>query len=314
MWYYLTHSTHSILPLFQRKSAPFSLPKAKSAKSLGSPLITFRQLLSLSVSQSVQWLSPVWLFATPWIAACQASMSITNSRSLLMPIESVMPSSYLILCRPLLLLSPIPPSIKVCSIKSTLRMRWPKYWSFSFSISPSNEHPGLMSFRMDWLDLLAQNRRQTPQRGWLVGGTRINNDGEPTSRTGKAGHPPLSLCSVPRPDATWSCSSFATSPTGIWTLGGATVSPGSRLGVPATTVRGTWPTSCGGTPTWACGSSRRASTSATRSARPSQRGCGACTALESRSPSWPLKVRGDLSARLCRAGLAIQAGKSQGEK
>ena len=84
-------------------------------------------------------------------------MSITNSWSLLklMPIESVTPSSHLILCRPLLLLSPIPPSIMAFSNESTLRMRWPKYWSFSFSISPSNEHPGLISFRMDWLDFLA---------------------------------------------------------------------------------------------------------------------------------------------------------------
>ena len=92
---------------------------------------------------------------TPWIAACQASLSITNSQSLLklMSIESVMPSSHLILCRPLLLLPPIPPSIRVN--ESTLRMRWPKYWRFSFGISPSNEHPGLNSFRMDWLDILA---------------------------------------------------------------------------------------------------------------------------------------------------------------
>ena len=91
------------------------------------------------------------------MAACQASLSITNSRSLLklMSIESVMPSSHLILCRPLLLLPPIPPSITVFSNKSTLRMRWPKYWSFSFSIIPSKEHPGPISFRMDWLDLLA---------------------------------------------------------------------------------------------------------------------------------------------------------------
>ena len=95
--------------------------------------------------------------ATPWIAARQASLSITNSRSLLklMFIESVMPSSHLILCRPLLLLPPIPPGIRVFSKESTLGMRWPKYWSFSFSISPSNEHPGLICFRMDWLDLLA---------------------------------------------------------------------------------------------------------------------------------------------------------------
>ena len=109
---------------------------------------------------SVQSLSHVRLFVTPWIAACQASLSITHSRSLLklMPFKSVMPSSHLILCCPLLLLPPIPPSIRVFSNESTLRMRWPKYWSFSFSISPSNEHPGLISFRMDWLDLLAVQR------------------------------------------------------------------------------------------------------------------------------------------------------------
>ena len=106
---------------------------------------------------SIQSLSRVRRFATPWIAAHQASLSITSSWSLLklMPIESVMPSSHLILCRPLLLLPPIPPSIRVFSNESPLRVRWPKYWSFSFSISPSNEHPGLISFRMDWLDLLA---------------------------------------------------------------------------------------------------------------------------------------------------------------
>ena len=104
---------------------------------------------------SVQSLSHVWLFATPWITACQASLSITSSRSSvrLMSIESVMLSSHLILCCPLLLLPPIPPSIRVFSNDSTLHKRWPKYWSFSFSISPSNEHPGLISFRTDWLDL-----------------------------------------------------------------------------------------------------------------------------------------------------------------
>ena len=109
------------------------------------------------VSLSVQSLSRVRFFATPWIAACQASLSITNSQSSLKltSIESVMPSSHLILCRPLLLLPPIPPSIRVFSNESTLRMRWPKHWSFSFSISPSNEHTGLISFRMDWLDLVA---------------------------------------------------------------------------------------------------------------------------------------------------------------
>ena len=106
---------------------------------------------------SVQSLSCVRLFATPWIAARQASLSITNSRSSHKPtsIESVMPSSHIILCLPLFLLSPIPPSIRVFSNESTLCMRWPKYWSFSFRIIPSKEHPGLISFRMDWLDLLA---------------------------------------------------------------------------------------------------------------------------------------------------------------
>ena len=106
---------------------------------------------------SVQLLSHVWLFVTPWIAARQASLSVTNSQSLLklIPIKSVMPSSHLILCCSLLLLLPIPPSVRVFSNESTLPMRWPKYWTFSFSISPSNQHPGLISFRMYWMDLLA---------------------------------------------------------------------------------------------------------------------------------------------------------------
>ena len=115
------------------------------------------EVIELSSISSVQSLSHVWLCATPWIAARQASLSITNSRiSLkLTSIESMMPSSHLILCRPFLLLPPIPPSITVFFNESTLRMRWPKYWSFSFSIIPSKEHPGLISLRMDWLDLLA---------------------------------------------------------------------------------------------------------------------------------------------------------------
>ena len=106
---------------------------------------------------SDQLLSRVRLFVTLWIAALQASLSITNSRSSLrlISIESVMPSSHLILCRPLLLLPPIPPSIRVFSNESTLRMKWTKYWSFSFSIIPSKEIPGLISCRMDWLDLFA---------------------------------------------------------------------------------------------------------------------------------------------------------------
>ena len=106
---------------------------------------------------SVQSLSHIQLFVAPWTAACQASLSITNSRSppKLISIESVMPSNHLILCRPLLLLPSIFPSIRVFSNESVLCIRWPKYWSFSFSIIPFNEHSGLISFRMDWLGLLA---------------------------------------------------------------------------------------------------------------------------------------------------------------
>ena len=109
---------------------------------------------------SVQSLSCVQLFATLWTAAHQASLSITNSWSLLKlkSIRSVMPSNHLILCHPLLILPSIFPSIRVFSNESVLRIRWPKYWSFSFNISPSNEHPGLISFRMNWLDLLPVQR------------------------------------------------------------------------------------------------------------------------------------------------------------
>ena len=115
------------------------------------------QVVILSELSSAQWLSHVQLYATSSTTAHQASLSITNSQSLLkfMSIESVMPSSHLTLCHPLLLLHSFFPSIGVFSNESALRIRWPKYWSFSFSISPSNEHPGLISFRMDWLDLLA---------------------------------------------------------------------------------------------------------------------------------------------------------------
>ena len=115
------------------------------------------QVLKILLSLSVQSLSHVQLFAIPWTAICQASLSITNSRSLLklMSIESVMPFNQLILCCPLLLLLSIFPSIRVFSSESVLHIRWPDYWSFSFSISPSNEYSGLISFRMDWLDLLA---------------------------------------------------------------------------------------------------------------------------------------------------------------
>ena len=114
-------------------------------------------MVTTSNISSVQSLSCIWLFVTPWTAACQASLSITNSRSLLklMSIESVMPSNHLILCHPLLLLPSIFPSIRVFSNESVLCIRLPEYWSFSFSISPSNEHSGLISFRRDWLDLLA---------------------------------------------------------------------------------------------------------------------------------------------------------------
>ena len=113
--------------------------------------IMFKWLLPSSVQFSC-----VWLFVTPWTAASQASLSITNSQSPPKPmsIMSVMPSNHLILCHPLLLLPPVPHSIRVFSNESTLSMRWLNYWSFSFNISPSNEHPGLISFRMDWLDLL----------------------------------------------------------------------------------------------------------------------------------------------------------------
>ena len=126
-------------------------------------------MLHVSRVQFSSSLCRVWLFATPWTAAHQASLSITNSRSLLklMPIESVMPSSQLILCRPLLFPPSISLSISVFSNESVSHIRWPEYWSFSLSISPSKEHPGLVSFRMDWLDLLAvqgtQESSPTPQ-------------------------------------------------------------------------------------------------------------------------------------------------------
>ena len=117
-------------------------------------------LINFWKGNSVQLLSRVRLFATPRTAVHQASLSITNSRSLLklMSIESVMPSSHLILCHPLLLLPSIFPSIRVFPSESALWIRWPKYWSFSFNISPSNEHPGLISFSINWLDLLAVQR------------------------------------------------------------------------------------------------------------------------------------------------------------
>ena len=130
---------------------------------LGSRVVFMaEQKVSQSVSQSVQSLSRVRLFAPPWIAALQASLSITISRSSLRltSIESVMPSSHLILGHPHFFLPPTPPSIRVFSNMSTLCMKWPKYWSFSFSIIPSKEIPGLIPFRMDWLD---QESSSTPQ-------------------------------------------------------------------------------------------------------------------------------------------------------
>ena len=137
-------------PLGLIKSSPWK--SGKRSRAIAATNFSFHAVHGPSFS-SVQSLSRVRLFETPWIASHQASLSITNSRSSLRPtsIESVMPSSHLILCRPLLLLHPIPPRIRVFSNESTLRMRWPKY----FSISPSKEIPGLISFRMDWLDLLA---------------------------------------------------------------------------------------------------------------------------------------------------------------
>ena len=135
----------------------FHIPKNLEFLHLSDNRRHQRQLSNLAQFSSVQLLSRFRFFAIPWIAAFQASLSITNSQSSLKltSIELVMPSSHFILCRPFLLLPPIPPSIRVFSNESTLHMRWPKYWSFSFSISPSKEQPGLISFRMDWLDLLA---------------------------------------------------------------------------------------------------------------------------------------------------------------
>ena len=142
------------------KRQPTNLEKILANDVTDKGLISkiYKQLMKL---QSVQSLNHVQLFITSWNAACQASLSITNSQSLLnfMSIESVMPSSHLILCRPLLLLPSIFPNIRVSENESALCIiRWPKYWSFSLSISPSNEHSGLVYFRMDWLDLLVVQR------------------------------------------------------------------------------------------------------------------------------------------------------------
>ena len=143
-----TYASSEVLSSHARQPRLHNLEERRVKIFLWGPSVQFSSVPSLSC---------VRLFATPWIAARQTSLSITNYRSppKSVCIELVMPSSHLILCHPLLFLPPIPPSIKVFSNESTLLMRWPKYCSFSFNISPSNEHPGLISFRMDWLDLLA---------------------------------------------------------------------------------------------------------------------------------------------------------------
>ena len=159
---YWTNENNYIATKISNLNKSFCILEESAREKKMNVLFLFIQVYSTKLLCSVQFssvqsLSPVWLFETPWIAARQASLSITNSRSSvrLTSIKSVMPSSHLILCRPLLLLPPIPPTIRVFSNESTLGMRWPKYWSFSFSIIPSNEIPGLISFRTDWLDLLA---------------------------------------------------------------------------------------------------------------------------------------------------------------
>ena len=137
--------------------SPHISPETVTTLLIGYTTMQNKKKFLRIIFSSVQLLSHVRLFVTPWTAARQASLSITISRSSLKltSIELVMPSSHLILCRPLFLLPPMPPSIRVFSNESALCMRWPKYWSFSFSIIPSKEHPGLISFKMDWLDLFA---------------------------------------------------------------------------------------------------------------------------------------------------------------
>ena len=158
--YCLSHESETLICDLSHKFNHFLSPWGKK-KNTAEPTLQF---------SSVQLLSRVWLSATPWTAARQASLSIIISRSSLKLtcIKSVMPSSHLILCHPFILLSSVPPSIRVFSNVSTLCMMWPKYWSFLFSIIPSKGHPGLISFRMDWLDLLAvpgtlQESSTTPQ-------------------------------------------------------------------------------------------------------------------------------------------------------
>ena len=158
-------SVHGILQARIQVAIPFSKGSSQPREQTWVSLIAGRffttwatgNINSIVIFSSVQSLSRVRLLATPWTATCQAFLSITNSQSLLklMSIELVMPSNHLILCRPLLLPLSIFPSIRIFSTESVLRIRWPKYWSFSFSLSPSNEYSGMISFRMDWLDLLA---------------------------------------------------------------------------------------------------------------------------------------------------------------
>ena len=161
----ILHSTTSSLPHWTMSSLRakyFACSTVQQLPHAHNPLwnwdaMSFWAEKTQNQFSSVQLVSGVGLFATPWPAACQASLSTTSSRSLpkLMSVELVMPSNHLILCHPLLLLPSILPSIRVFPNESVLRIRWPKYWSFSFNISPSNEHSGLISFRMDWLDFLA---------------------------------------------------------------------------------------------------------------------------------------------------------------
>ena len=143
-------------PQDRKRTVFISIPKKGNAKEC-SNYCTIALISQASKFSSIQSLSHVRHFSTPGISSHQTFLFISNSQSLpkLMSIELIMTSSHLILCRPLLFLPPIPPSVRVFSNESTLCMRWPKYWSFSFNISPSNEHPGLISFRMDWFDLPA---------------------------------------------------------------------------------------------------------------------------------------------------------------
>ena len=153
-WTWLSDFTFTFHSLFYKLKLQ-KIPKVTHNKKNAN---SYYEILILSYQfSSVQSLSRVQLFTTPWTLACQASLSITNSRSPPKPmsVELVMPSNRLIFCLPLLLLPSVFPSIRVFSNESSLRIRWPKYWSFSFNTSHSNEHPGLISFRMDWLDLLA---------------------------------------------------------------------------------------------------------------------------------------------------------------